>query len=178
MANVESYEEDSYRSNYTTYDSYKPPTPSLEPQQQHMSSFTQVGRVYILRIATDALPCKVTAYPTLFSLTKSAHLILFTQPPFTAFGSTATGTKPLPFNLPDTMNMTTSDQQLEERRRAAIREREREAQVFGACASARAPALWFIAALPVASYICCCPASTAHMHLMSDGCQCPTDLSQ
>ncbi len=32
---------------------------------------------------------------------------------------------PTPFNLPDTMNMMTTDAQLEERRRAAIRERER-----------------------------------------------------
>ena len=54
------------------------------------------------------------------------------QPPFTAFGAAATtghesGIKPLPFHLPSTMNMTTTDAQLEERRRAAIREREREA---------------------------------------------------
>jgi len=53
-------------------------------------------------------------------------LSLVIQAPFTAFG--ATSAKPLPFHLPDTTNMTTSDAQLEERRRAAIREREREAQ--------------------------------------------------
>jgi hypothetical protein len=50
------------------------------------------------------------------------------EKPQTPFTSIHTGNRPLPFNLPDTMNMMTTDAQLEERRRAAIREREREAQ--------------------------------------------------
>ena len=48
MADVASYEADSYRSNFTSYDqdSYKPPTPSLEPQQPaqgYDSSYTKVS---------------------------------------------------------------------------------------------------------------------------------------
>jgi hypothetical protein len=47
MADVASYEADSYRSNFTSYDqdSYKPPTPSLEPHRPagYDSSYTKVS---------------------------------------------------------------------------------------------------------------------------------------
>ena len=101
----------SYRSNWTSYDqdSFKPPTPQLSvPHQDAASSHTSVE---VGRVTSTSAAGSVRVF-----LTK--HV----QPPFMP-----KQTRPLPFHLPDTLNMTSTDAQLEERRRAAIREKEREA---------------------------------------------------
>ena len=97
-------------------DSYKPPTPSIEQFVQHsaLSRYVEV-------------PTLIKIYPA-FAPAAHTHTNTRVVRPQQPFTSIHTGNRPLPFNLPDTMNMMTTDAQLEERRRAAIREREREAQ--------------------------------------------------